>query len=187
MWTLPNLLTVSRILAAPLVGAMVALGGPDWGAAAFVLFAAAALTDFLDGWLARRLNRASALGRMLDPVADKVMVMIVLASLFAHEPNRGWPFALPAFAIILREVLVSGLREYLGEIKLAVTLLAKWKTTVQLVALGALVLAATADEAGLLHAGGLALLWLAAGLTAITGWDYFAKGLAYIREREVTR
>jgi len=187
MWTLPNILTAARIAAAPVTGLMVALGGPGWSIAAFFLFTAAALTDFLDGWLARRYAQTTALGRMLDPIADKVMVMTVLAALFAHDAHRSPLFALPAFAILLREVLVSGLREFLGNIKLPVTRLAKWKTTAQLVAIAVLVLGLSPSAAGAsLHAAGLALLWVAAALTALSGWDYFAKGLAYIRKREGT-
>ncbi|MEL6477386.1 MAG: CDP-diacylglycerol--glycerol-3-phosphate 3-phosphatidyltransferase [Pseudomonadota bacterium] len=218
IWTLPNLLTMLRIAAAPTVAAMVALGGPVLLFPAFLLFAVAALTDFLDGWIARRFDQQSALGQMLDPIADKVMVILVLFGLAAQESQRSWLFLLPAFAILLREIMVSGLREFLGDVKLPVTRLAKWKTTAQLSALGVLLLFSREHAAGTssLEDGasqvvldlliwqrivtadaflntltlgatlGLALLWLAAALTLITGWDYFQKAMPYIRAKQET-
>ena len=221
IWTLPNMLTMLRVLAAPGVAmAFVVLDRPlaDW--VAFGLFVIAALTDFLDGWLARRLGQESAFGAMLDPIADKAMVIVALFTLAFAGFGSEWLFVVPAVVILMREVLVSGLREYLGAVKLAVTPLAKWKTTLQMVAIGGFlflspfhlaiteVAALPVAEAEAIRAGTapdplgydlavvvfpalegwiVILLWLAAGLTLITGWDYFRKGLAYIREREVTR
>jgi CDP-diacylglycerol--glycerol-3-phosphate 3-phosphatidyltransferase len=184
----------------------------DW--IAFWLFVGAALTDFLDGWLARRLNQQSALGTMLDPIADKAMVIIALTVLMTINPVTGgstegviFPYpgmeiAVPAVIIIMREILVTGLREFLGDVKLPVTMLAKWKTTFQMIAIAVLFLRLpislfdSPDSAGvfgrapfsqttewLLYAGTI-LLWFAAILTAITGWDYFAKGIRHIRDRE---
>lgn len=186
MWTVPNILTLGRIAAAPIVALMIALGGPGWSGVACVLFIAAALTDFLDGWLARRMNQISALGKMLDPIGDKVMVGLVLLAL-AAKTGGDWGFMVPAVVILTREFLVSGLREFLGDVKLNVTRLAKWKTTAQLTALAVLLLV---DSFPPFHGGlnllliGLVLLWLAALLTAITGWDYFTRGIAHLREKE---
>jgi len=165
---------------------MVALGGSSWALLAFLLFAAAAFTDFLDGWLARRLGQTTAVGKMLDPIGDKVMVALMLMAL-AGPLGDQWVYILPAAVILTREILVSGLREFLGDVKLNVTKLAKWKTTAQLVAIAVLLLARVgAGEMMRLDVlmVGLALLWLAALLTAITGWDYFAKGMRHIRARE---
>ena len=184
IWTIPNLLTAFRVLAAPFVALVFAIiDGPIAGWIAFGLFVAAALTDFLDGWAARRWGQVSEVGKMLDPIADKAMVTIALAALMGLIGLEFW-YVVPASAILLREVLVSGLREYLGDVKLPVTNLAKWKTTAQMVAIGCLLLFQP-DEAGF-SAGtilGLVLLWIAAILTVITGWDYFSKGVKVLRSR----
>jgi len=186
MWTTPNILTISRIVAAPVVALMVALGGPGWALPAFLLFGAAALTDYLDGWLARKLGQTTAIGKMLDPIGDKVMVGLLLLAIGSKAGNE-WSFVVPATIILAREILVSGLREFLGDVKLNVTRLAKWKTTTQLVAISVLLLV---DVVSPFRGGmaililGLILLWIAAALTAITGWDYFVKGVAEIRKRE---
>ena len=184
VWTIPNLLTIARVIAAPLIAACyLAFERPFADALAFAIFAIAAVTDFFDGWLARKWGQVSGFGRMLDPIADKAMVAVtgaVIAMLFPFDPLIIAPIA----AILLREVLVSGLREYLkGAEILSVTSMAKWKTTVQLVAMGTLLLSGAAGGA-VIAAIGTALLWLAALMTAITGWDYFSKGLAYIRRME---
>lgn len=184
IWTIPNLLTFFRVLAAPFVALTFAVfEGPLAGWIAFGLFAAAALTDFLDGWAARRWGQVSEIGKMLDPIADKAMVTIALAALMGLIGLHFW-YVIPASAILLREVLVSGLREYLGDTKLRVTRLAKWKTTAQMIAIGWLLLfqpEETGPGAG--TTAGIVLLWAAAGLTVISGWDYFAKGLAVMRRR----
>lgn len=185
IWTTANVLTFFRVLAAPCVALLfVLLDRPlaDW--LAFLLFVVAALTDYVDGWLARKWNQISEIGKMLDPIADKAMVVIALAVLTGLVGVTWW-FVVPVAAILLREVLVSGLREYLGDVKLPVTQLAKWKTTVQMVAIGWLLLFlpdASGPGAGTYL--GAALLWVAALLTVVTGWDYFKKGLAVLRERE---
>lgn len=188
MWTLPNLLTVARVIAAPCVAlAFVVFDRPlaDW--AAVMLFVIAAVTDWIDGWYARLYGAESAFGRMLDPIADKAMVVIALALLMALH-GLGWSLVVPVTVILLRETLVAGLREFLaGAPVLSVTRLAKWKTTVQLVAVAALL---AVEPAGFFGVGammkslGLALLWIAATLTAVTGWDYFTKGLAHLRARQ---
>jgi cardiolipin synthase len=189
MWTIPNILTITRVAAAPAIAIMVALGGPGWALPAFIFFVLAALTDYLDGWAARRLGQASALGKMLDPIGDKVMVALLLMAL-ADQLVGQWVYIIPAAVILTREILVSGLREFLGDVKLNVTKLAKWKTTAQLVAIAVLLLARVgAAEMQRLDvlAAGLALLWVAALLTAITGWDYFSKGMRHIQAREGER
>ncbi len=181
-WTLPNLLTIARVLAAPLVAVVfLTLPRPQADAVALVLFTAAALTDFLDGYLARAWNQISGLGQMLDPVADKAMVVIALATLMALAGPDPW-IVLPAVAILLREVLVSGLREYLGDVKLPVTRLAKWKTAVQMAAIGVLLLAGLVP---VLRPLGLVGLWIAGGLTVVTGLDYLRQALPHLVVRRV--
>ncbi|MBB5516909.1 CDP-diacylglycerol--glycerol-3-phosphate 3-phosphatidyltransferase [Rubricella aquisinus] len=188
-WTIPNILTIARVIAAPMIGLIYVLfdrPAADW--IALALFIGASLTDFVDGYIARRFNQGSAFGKMLDPIADKAMVIITCAVVLGLFGLTVW-IVLPLMIILLREVLVSGLREFLGEVKLDVTQLAKWKTTAQMVALSVLLGASALDAggsdlAGMVMGGGLALLWLAAVLTAVTGWDYFAKALPVLTERD---
>jgi cardiolipin synthase len=186
MSDLPNILTLSRIGAIPVLVLLVAIGAPWADFLASLLFAVAAITDYLDGRLAREMLQLSDFGRMLDPIADKLLIGAVLMALvgFGHLP--GWGIY-PAIVIMLREILVSGLREYLAEIRigLPVTKLAKWKTGVQMVALGLLLLGA--GGARFMGLGWLpmawiggTLLWLAAGLTLVTGWDYLIAGLRHV-------
>jgi CDP-diacylglycerol--glycerol-3-phosphate 3-phosphatidyltransferase len=165
---LPNILTVGRIV---LIVPFALLFFADdsrahW--AALGLFLLAAITDWLDGYLARRLNQGSALGRMLDPIADKLLVVAALLLLAATGVIAGWSLV-PALAILLREIAVSGFREHLGPLGVVVpvTRLAKWKTTAQLAALSLLIAPAHAAQAP-----GLALLWVAGVLTLVTGWTY---------------
>ena len=186
---LPNVLTLSRIAAIPLVVLLVALRDPLADFAACVLFSAAAITDYFDGKLARSRRQQSDLGRMLDPIADKLLVGAALMMLVGL--GRLSPLGLyPAIVIMLREILVSGLREYLAGIRigLPVTGLAKWKTGFQMGALGTLLAGDT--SATLLHlsflpvtAIGEAMLWIAAGLTLVTGWDYLVAGLRHASAR----
>lgn len=182
---LPNVLTLSRIAAIPLLVLLTAIRAPwaDFGAA--LLFTLAGITDYFDGKLARERAQLSDLGRMLDPIADKLLIGATLMCLigFRHMPSFG---IYPAIIIMLREILVSGLREYLADLRigLPVTRLAKWKTGVQMVALGLLLLG---DKGAYflchLHLGvgmiGFVLLWVAAALTLITGWDYLTAGLRH--------
>jgi cardiolipin synthase len=182
---LPNLLTLSRIAAIPLLVALVALHLPSADQAACLLFSAAAITDYFDGRIARSRRQQSDLGRMLDPIADKLLVAAALMMLV----GQGRMSALglyPAIVIMLREILVSGLREYLAGIRigLPVTRLAKWKTGFQMGALGTLLAGDT--SARLLHLTflpvstiGEAMLWVAAALTLATGWDYLTAGLQH--------
>ena len=183
---LPNILTLSRIAVIPVLVVLVAIGVPLTDLLACLLFAGAGITDYLDGRLARERLQLSDLGRMLDPIADKLLVGATLMSLvgFGHLP--GWGIY-PAIVIMLREILVSGLREYLAQIRigLPVTRLAKWKTGVQMTALGVLLLGG--HGAGLIGLGGLpmawlggVLLWIAAALTLVTGWDYLNAGLRHV-------
>lgn len=183
---LPNILTISRICAIPVLVLLEAIGAPWADVCACVLFTLAGITDYLDGKLARELAQLSDFGRMLDPIADKLLIGATLMCLvgFNHMPGYG---IYPAIVIMLREILVSGLREYLAGIRigLPVTKLAKWKTGVQMVALGALLLGNSGAHAiglGFLPVGGIGfvLLWLAAALTLITGWDYLTAGLRHV-------
>ena len=181
--TLPNLLTLSRIVAVPALVAAFYLGEPLGNWVAFVLFVAAAVTDVLDGHLARSRGQVSALGRFLDPVADKLLVASVLLMLVYARRVDGLA-VLPAVVILAREILVSGLREYLAEIKvgLPVTRLAKWKTAVQMVALALLVAGDAAVPALPLEWLGTVGLWIAALLTMYTGYDYLRVGLSHMVE-----
>lgn len=179
---LPNALTLFRLAAAPGVAvAFAVLPRPAADLAAFALFALAALTDYVDGWLARKLDAITPLGRMMDPIADKAMVAIALATLLAVHGADPW-LLLPAAAILFRETAVSGLREFLaGRVVVPVTFAAKAKTTVQMLALGLLLLAGGLGTPGphpYLWPAGLFLLLVAAGLTLWTGWDYFRRALA---------
>jgi cardiolipin synthase (CMP-forming) len=181
----PNMLTLSRILAIPVLVALVAVQAPAADLAACVVFSAAAVTDYFDGHLARSWRQQSDFGRMLDPIADKLLVGAALFMLAGEGDLRGWTLY-AGVVILLREILVSGLREYLAEIRigLPVTKLAKWKTGFQMGALGTLL--AGDPSARLLHmpwlpvtAIGSAMLWVAAILTLITGWDYLTAGLRH--------
>ena len=168
--TLPNLLTLGRIAAIPVICLFIALGW-DWLQwLALLIYIAAAVSDWLDGFLARRMNLNSALGKMLDPIADKLLVGALLITLAWTHHLTGWDL-IPAIAIMLREIFISGLREYLGkvDVDVPVTWLAKWKTTIQLVALGLLI--ASPMLLGLVFIGHF-LLWIAAILTVWTGWEY---------------
>jgi cardiolipin synthase len=179
---LPNVLTLSRIAAIPLMVALVAVGTPWGDLSACIVFSLAGITDYFDGKLARSRLQQSDLGRMLDPIADKLLVGATLMVLVGQ--NRLSPLGLyPAIIIILREILVSGLREYLAGIRvgLPVTKLAKWKTGFQMGALGTLLAGDTgARLIGLqvlpISVIGETMLWIAAALTLITGWDYLTAG-----------
>ncbi|WP_121629156.1 CDP-diacylglycerol--glycerol-3-phosphate 3-phosphatidyltransferase [Tropicibacter alexandrii] len=217
-WTLPNILTVLRLLAAPGVAVMfLYFSRPfaDW--LALSLFVLAAVTDWFDGHLARSWKQVTKLGTMLDPIADKAMVVIALMVIVGYSSMSPW-LVLPATVILFREVFVSGLREYLGDTAgtLKVTKLAKWKTTAQMVAIAVLfsqgvfehylgmsvfgmddaminaILTGIEDDhlglgwkyQGMIWTGriGLILLWIAAALTLMTGWDYFRKALPFLKE-----
>ncbi|HKL65333.1 MAG TPA: CDP-diacylglycerol--glycerol-3-phosphate 3-phosphatidyltransferase [Roseovarius sp.] len=217
-WNVPNILTVLRLLAAPGIAVMfLYFNRPyaDWFA--LVLFISAALTDWIDGHLARSWKQVTKIGTMLDPIADKAMVVIALMVIVGYSSMSPW-LVLPATVILFREVFVSGLREYLGDRAgtLKVTQLAKWKTTAQMVAIAVLfaqgvfehyfgmsvfgmddalvrdILAGRTEDLhglwwkyrGMVWSGhaGLWLLWLAAGLTLVTGADYFLKSVPYLKD-----
>ena len=182
--SLPNLLTYGRIAIVPLVCACLFVNGDTARWVALALFTVAAVTDFFDGYLARIWGQSSPLGRMLDPIADKLLVSACLLMLCAVNTITGWSLW-AAVVILCREVLVSGLREFLAELRVSVpvTKLAKWKTTAQLVSLGFL-LAGPAGDQVLPHNTeiGLALLWASAILTLYTGYDYFRAGLRFVLE-----
>ncbi|MGC2857318.1 CDP-diacylglycerol--glycerol-3-phosphate 3-phosphatidyltransferase [Novispirillum sp. DQ9] len=182
MFNLPNLLTLSRIIVIPLVVATFYIDGPTARWVAVTLFAAAAISDFFDGWLARRWNQVSSLGRFLDPIADKLLVAAVLLMLVAFGRVGEWS-VLPAVVILCREILVSGLREFLAELHVGVpvTKLAKWKTTFQLMALPILLIGDAAPFGIPGQLIGEVSLWVAAVLTVVTGWDYLRAGLAHMR------
>lgn len=182
VWNLPNILTYGRIAAVPVVAALLLWGGDNARWTALGIYVVAAITDFLDGYLARKWQQQSSLGRMLDPIADKVLVAVVLLVLCADGILRGghiWA----AIVILSREVLVSGLREYLGELQVSVpvTKIAKWKTTVQLVSIGFLIAGPAGDTVvPFTTEMGIAMLWIAAGLTLYTGYDYFRAGIRHV-------
>ena len=217
-WTIPNTLTTMRLLAAPGVPVMFLYfhrPTADWFA--LTLFVSAAITDYFDGYLARLWKQESKFGTMLDPIADKAMVVIALLILTGYSGMNPW-LILPATVILFREVFVGGLREYLGAKAglLKVTRLAKWKTSAQMVAIAVLFLGTgleyqegialqgltVAEHAALVAQGladpirscgmrgcssyatwaGLGLIWIAAVMTAVTGWDYYAKSLPFLRD-----
>ncbi len=190
-YSIPNLLTYGRILTVPLIvlcffieGRLHSTDFARW--AALGLFAAASITDFFDGYLARIWQQTSNIGRMLDPIADKLLVASVLLLLAADGTIAGWSLW-AAITILCREILVSGLREYLAALKVSVpvTRIAKWKTTLQMLAIGFL-LAGPAGEKVLPYTVliGLTLLWIAAAITIYTGYDYFRAGLKHVVDDE---
>ena len=181
MLNLPNLLTLSRIAAIPLVVACFWLdhGWAQWLSAA--IFVVACVTDWFDGYFARRYHQISRFGRFLDPIADKLLVAAALLMLVNSGQLRGVN-VLAALIILAREILVSGLREFLAELRVGVPVsqLAKWKTAVQMLAI-ALLLVGDAASPWVTQAG-LWLIWIAAGLTLITGYDYLRTGMRHMAE-----
>jgi cardiolipin synthase len=186
-YALANLLTYARIAAVPAVVACMywqdILQAGEWLRwLALAIFIAAGVTDILDGYFARRYGEQSTFGRMLDPIADKLLVASCLLMLAADDTIRGWSLW-AAIVILCREILVSGLREYLAELRVSVpvTQLAKWKTTLQLIAVGFLIAGKAGDAIvpGVTWTG-LVLLWLSALLTLYTGWDYFRAGVRHL-------
>ena len=185
-WTIPNTLTFLRLIAAPGVAVMFLYFARPWADwLALILFLGAAITDYFDGYLARLWRQESRMGAMLDPIADKAMVVIALLVITGYSGMDPW-LILPATLILFREVFVSGLREYLGNTSrlLAVTKLAKWKTTAQMVAIGALILDETRAFGEWMTTAAHTTLWIAVFLTLATGWDYFQKAMTYITSEE---
>ena len=184
-WDLPNVLTYGRMLAVPVVAACLLSTDEFWMRwLALGIFIAAGITDFFDGYLARVWAQQSALGRVLDPIADKLLVAATLLVLVNDKTISGWSLW-AAIVILCREILVSGLREFLAELNVSVpvTKVAKYKTTLQLVALGFLI-AGPAGDALVpgVTAAGLLLLWVAGLLTLYTGWDYMRSGIKHVVE-----
>jgi len=197
MLTLPNLLTLSRIFTVPVLVAL--LWWPKWELGyliAFFVYSLMGITDYFDGYLARAQGQISKLGVFLDPIADKIMIAAVILVLTAQGILRG-PYVgdmhvIAGLIILLREIAVSGLREFLGglQVSIPVSRLAKWKTTLQIVALGALILGGGLPNwnmalsesliVNIPHTVGLTTLWGAAVLTLITGWDYLRVGLKHM-------
>ena len=182
--SLPNLLTYARLAAVPLVAVVLFFfRGETANWLVLGIFIVAGVTDFLDGYLARAWQQQSPLGRMLDPIADKLLVGAVLLMLVADQTISGWSLW-AALIILSREILVSGLREFLAELNatVAVSRLAKWKTTLQMLALCFLLAGRGGEDICRCAAvpTGLVLLWFAALLTLYTGFDYFRAGLKYV-------
>ncbi|MEE2944507.1 MAG: CDP-diacylglycerol--glycerol-3-phosphate 3-phosphatidyltransferase [Pseudomonadota bacterium] len=217
-WTFPNILTALRLLAAPMIAVIfLVLPRPFADILALTLFVCASLTDYLDGYLARKWNQVTKLGAMLDPIADKAMVVIALMVIVGFS-SLSLALVLPAAIILFREVFVSGLREFLGDTAgtLKVTKLAKWKTASQMVAIAvllaqgifehyfgmwswgmdqetvALILSGESEDVNGLRSvysgavwtsqAGLGLLWIAAVLTLVTGFDYFRKAAPFLKD-----
>ena len=180
---LPNALTVSRILATPVICLLLFLGTALGSWLALAVWVYACLTDFLDGYLARSWQQQSSFGRMLDPIADKLLVASVLLVLVGVDRLSGASI-LPAAIILCREILVSGLREFLAQLQVSVpvTRLSKWKTTIQMVAIGFLVIGDAGAKVGPLDPLdiGVVGLWGAAALTLVTGYDYLRAGLHHV-------
>ena len=179
--SLPNLLTLSRILVIPVVIGTFYLSGDSARWFCCALFSAAGITDWLDGHVARRWEQQSEIGRFLDPIADKLLVSATLFMLTATGRLSSHAI-LPALVILCREILVSGLREYLAGLRVGVPVsrLAKWKTFIQMMAIGWLIVGDSGWTALRVVAVGETLLWLAALLTLVTGYDYLRAGLAHI-------
>jgi CDP-diacylglycerol--glycerol-3-phosphate 3-phosphatidyltransferase len=187
MLTLPNILTLSRILAVPILVFLLWRPTPVDYLVTFVLYTIVGITDYFDGYLARAQARISRLGQFLDPIADKIMVAAVLMMLISSRKANPVPeidglHIIAALVILLREIIVSGLREFLGplNVSMPVSRLAKWKTTFQLVSLGALILGGGFPAQEWVHQTGLFFLWAAAALTLVTGYDYLRVGLKHM-------
>ncbi|MBE6468157.1 MAG: CDP-diacylglycerol--glycerol-3-phosphate 3-phosphatidyltransferase [Alphaproteobacteria bacterium] len=183
MYNLPNILTISRIVVIPAIFLSVYITSTLWAFIAAVLFIVASITDYFDGYLARARGETSAFGRLLDPIADKLLVTSALVVLLAKPDMVVCKLSfIPVIVILCREILVSGLREFLREVNVGmpVTRLAKWKTGFQMTALSMMLLK------GFWYWGeiGEFLLWIAGVLTFITGYQYFQKSLDYICETE---
>lgn len=184
--SLPNILTYGRIAAVPvLVALLFFYDEPGARIAAFAIFVAACITDWLDGYLARIWQQQSNLGRMLDPIADKLLVGATLLMLVYTRDITGWSIW-AAVIILSREILVSGLREFLAElnVKVHVTQLAKWKTALQFIALAMILVGPAADALvpGVTETG-IVILWMSAILTLFTGYDYLKAGIRHAIER----
>lgn len=186
MMSLANILTLSRILTVPILVGLLWYPGWELGyGLGFALYCLMGITDYFDGYVARAQGTVSKLGVFLDPIADKIMVAAVILMLVGTRHDAAsitGIHLIPALVILLREIAVSGLREFLAELRVSIPVsqLAKWKTTFQLAALGALILAGALPALLWIKAVGLACLWAAAALTLVTGWDYLRVGLRHM-------
>lgn len=178
MKNIANILTITRLLLLPFIVALFYVDRPWAYWTLLGLYIVGAVTDYLDGWAARRWNQVSEFGKFMDPISDKVFIVTLLIMLI-HTQRIAGGMVIAVVVILVREFLVSGMREFLGarDIKLPVTTLAKWKTTVQMVATGMLIVA---DLSPWLYEGGNILLCIAAILTVVTGWTYLRAGLRHI-------
>lgn len=179
VYSLPNVLTISRIVVIPVIFLSIYIHTALWSMLAAVLFIVASITDYFDGYLARARHETSAFGRLLDPIADKLLVASALIVILAN--NMVHPISyIPVIVILCRELLVSGLREFLAEVRVSmpVTRLAKWKTGFQMTALSMILVGY------MFHTLGVILLWIAGVLTFITGYQYFQKSVDYIKSLE---
>jgi cardiolipin synthase (CMP-forming) len=186
MMSLANMLTLSRILAVPFLVALLWFPGWELGwLIGFALYCLMGITDYFDGYVARAQGTVSKLGIFLDPIADKIMVAAVILMLVGTRHDAASIKGLhliPALVILIREIAVSGLREFLAgsQVSVPVSALAKWKTTFQIVALGALILAGGLPAMVWIKGVGIISLWFAAALTAITGWGYMRVGIRHM-------
>ena len=182
---LPNWMTIMRIAITPVIAVLIWIDEPAYGyQLALALYTIASVTDYIDGYMARRLKVESPLGEMLDPIADKLLIAAVLLSL-ASVTSSGWVFLAPALIILIREFMISGLREFLAKqnISAPVTRLAKWKTTAQILALGFLMGAPGFPGFPFAHEIGITLLWMAAILTVQTGSAYVINALKHVTDK----
>lgn len=187
MYNVPNILTISRIALIPFIFLSIFFTSSSYAILALIMFIVASITDYLDGYLARAWNETSAFGRLLDPIADKLLVATALVVILAKPHMYTLSCTvLPIFVILCREILVSGLREFLREVNvgLPVTKLAKWKTAFQMVALGMMLGKDVHQNWNYL---GEFMLWVAAVLTFITGYQYYQKSLDYVRAEEAKK
>ena len=179
---LPNFFTILRITIAPIIAFLI------WRetshtqlVTAFLLFVFAGITDWLDGFLARKLLLQSHLGRILDPIADKVLVACILLAISSHY-SKDWMFVIPTLAIFLREFIISGFREYMSKegILVQVSILSKWKTTLQLISIGLIILSMIFNGNNLLSSTSITIFWISAIITLKTGFDYFKSGITQL-------
>lgn len=181
MYNLPNILTISRIMVIPVIFLSIYIHNTVWATFAAILFIVAAITDYFDGYFARARNETSVFGRLLDPIADKLLVVSALVIVLANDMVMRVSY-IPVVVIMCREVLVSGLREFLAQVNVGmpVTRLAKWKTGFQMTALSMILM----GHVYAFRVTGEALLWVAGVLTFMTGYQYFQKSLDYVKEVE---
>jgi cardiolipin synthase len=193
MFNIPNILTLFRIVLVPLFVLAMVMAGDEARITAFVIFCLAGVSDALDGFAARKLRAGSDFGKMLDPIADKILVGVALMMLVADGAFDGYKL-FPALIILAREILVSGLREFLAglDVSVPVSRIAKAKTAIQMIAIGAMILRPLADgfvpgtPATAYSTFAYGALWLAAALTVYTGYVYFRAGLVHVRPARAT-